>query len=72
MQVEGGRGSDLPDNKIMEVCQILKLIPLVAKTAMGKPLFKAPDGSRFEILWEREDLAQSELQQATRTSVLLD
>jgi hypothetical protein len=42
------------------------------KTGMGKPLFKAPDGGRFEILWEREDLTQSELQQGARTSVLLD
>ena len=32
------------------------------KTDMGKPLFKAPDGGRFEVLWEREDLTQSELQ----------
>jgi hypothetical protein len=39
---------------------------------MGKPLFKAPDGGRFEILWEREDLTQSELQRGTKTSVLLD
>ena len=29
---------------------------------MGKPLFKAPDGGRFTILWEREDLTQNELQ----------
>jgi hypothetical protein len=39
----------------------LRGYPPVAKTAMGKPLFKAPDGGRFEILWEREDLTQSEL-----------
>ena len=32
------------------------------KADMGKPLFKAPDGGRFEILWEKEDLTQSELQ----------
>ncbi len=32
------------------------------KTDMGKPLFKAPDGGRFEILWEKEDLTQGELQ----------
>ena len=28
---------------------------------MCNPLFKAPDGGRFEILWKREDLTQSEL-----------
>jgi hypothetical protein len=42
------------------------------KTGMGKPLFKAPDGGRFEILWKREDLTQGELQQETRTSALLN
>jgi hypothetical protein len=39
----------------------VRIYPLVAKTDMGKPLFKVPDGGHFEILWEREDLAQSEL-----------
>ena len=38
------------------------LYPAVEKTDMRKPLFKAPDGGRFEILWEKEDLTQSELQ----------
>ncbi len=28
----------------------------LGKTGMRNPLFKAPDGSRFEILWEKEDL----------------
>ena len=44
----------------------------LTKPGMGKPLFKAPDGGRPEILYERKDLTQSELQQGTRTSVLLD
>jgi hypothetical protein len=43
-----------------------KVNPSVAKTDMGKPLFKAPDGGRFEILWEREDLTQSELQRGQK------
>jgi hypothetical protein len=42
------------------------VIPSVAKTDMGEPLFKAPDGGRFEILWEREDLAQSEPQRGQK------
>ena len=37
-------------------------LPASCKTDMGKPLFKAPDGGRFEVLWEREDLTQSGLQ----------
>ena len=37
-------------------------LPARVKTDMGKPLFKAPDGGQFEILWEKEDLTQSELQ----------
>jgi hypothetical protein len=40
--------------------------PSVVNTDMGKPLFKASDGGRFEILWEREDLTQSELQQGQK------
>jgi hypothetical protein len=33
---------------------------------MGKPLFKAPDGGQFKILWEREDPTQSELQRGQK------
>jgi hypothetical protein len=41
--------------------------PVVAKTAMGKPLFKASEGGRVDILRGREDVIQSELQQGAGT-----
>jgi hypothetical protein len=42
-----------------------------AKTAMGKPLFKASDGGRIDILRQWEDVTESELQQRSGMSVLL-
>jgi hypothetical protein len=36
--------------------------PVVAKTDMGKPLFKASDGGRVDILRQLEDATESELQ----------
>jgi hypothetical protein len=44
----------------------------VALTAMGKPLFKAPDGGYYDIVRVTEDSTQSELQQGPETSVLVD
>ncbi len=38
-----------------------------AETAMGKPLFKASDGGRFDILREGEDSTQCELRQGSGT-----
>jgi hypothetical protein len=34
----------------------------VAETAMGKPLFKASQGGWIDILGEREDVTQSEIE----------
>ncbi len=39
---------------------------------MGKPLFKAPDGGYYEIVWVTEDSTQSGLQQGHETSVLVE
>ena len=44
---------------------------MVAETAMGKPLFKASEGGRMDILREWEDITQSELQQGSGTQMLL-
>ncbi len=41
--------------------------PVVAETAMGKPLFKASEGGRIGILREWEDITKSELQQGSGT-----
>ena len=41
--------------------------PAVAKTDTGKPLFKASDGGRIDILREWEDITQRELQQGSGT-----
>jgi hypothetical protein len=38
---------------------------------MGKPLFKASDGGQIDILAEREDVIQGELQQGSATGMLL-
>jgi hypothetical protein len=38
---------------------------------MGKPLFKASDGGRIEILWATEDITRSELQHGSATRVLI-
>ncbi len=38
-----------------------------AETAMGKPLFKASDGGRFDNLREGEDSTQCELRQGSGT-----
>ena len=43
------------------------VIPVVAKTDMGKPLFKASDGGQIDILREWEDITQSELYQGSGT-----
>jgi hypothetical protein len=43
-----------------------------ALTAMGKPLFKAPDGGYYEIRWVTEDSTMSGLQQGHETSVLVE
>jgi len=39
---------------------------VVAITDMGKPLFKASDGGRIDILRQWEDATESELQQGFR------
>ena len=39
--------------------------PVVAKTDMGKPLFKASDGGRIDILGEWDDATKSELQRVS-------
>jgi hypothetical protein len=44
----------------------------VVLTAMGKQLFKAPDGGYYEIVRVTEGSTQSELQQGPETSLLLD
>ena len=41
--------------------------PVVAKTAMGKPLFKASDGGQIDMLREWEDITQSEFYQGSGT-----
>ena len=38
---------------------------------MGKPLFKASEGGRIDILREWEDITESELQQGSGTKMLL-
>jgi len=38
---------------------------VVEKTDMGKPLFKASDGGRFDILRQPEDAPESELQRGS-------
>jgi len=38
---------------------------VVAKTDMGKPLFKASDGGRDDILKQSEDATESELQRGS-------
>ena len=48
------------------------LNPPVALTDMGKPLFKAPDGGYYEIVWVTEDDTMSGLQQGHETSVLVE
>ena len=44
-----------------------RVYPVVAKTAMGKPLFKASEGGQIDILREWEDITQSELHQGSGT-----
>jgi hypothetical protein len=39
---------------------------------MGKPLFKAPDGSYYKIVRVTEDSTQSGLQKGPETSVLAE
>jgi len=38
---------------------------------MGKPLSKASEGGDFDVLWEREDVAQSEVQPVSGKHVLI-
>jgi hypothetical protein len=38
---------------------------------MSKPLFKASDGGQIDILGEREDVTQSELQRGSGAGMLL-
>jgi hypothetical protein len=45
----------------------VKVNPVVAKTAMGKPLFKASDGGQNDMLREWEDITQSEFYQGSGT-----
>ena len=42
-----------------------------AKTDMGKPLFKASDGGRVDILEVSEDVTESELRQVSEMRVLI-
>ena len=49
-----------------------QVYPAVALTAMGKPLFKAPDGGYYEIVRVTEDSTESGLQQGPETSVLVE
>jgi hypothetical protein len=44
-----------------------RIDPVVAETAIGKPLFKASEGGRIDILREWEDITQSELHQGSGT-----
>jgi hypothetical protein len=44
------------------VSQYGRINPSVAKTTMGKPLFKASEGGQIDILRERWDITESELQ----------
>jgi len=45
----------------------MSLYPLVEKTGMGKPPFKASDGGRLEILWVTKNITQSDLQHGSGT-----
>jgi hypothetical protein len=47
----------------------LIVYPTVAETVMGKPLSKASDGGRSEILGVTEHITQSELQHGSGTGV---
>jgi hypothetical protein len=38
---------------------------------MGKPLFKASDGGQIDIVGERDEVTQSEIQQGSGTGMLL-
>jgi len=41
----------------------------VAQTAIGKPLFKASEGGRVDILREREDTTRGEVEEVSRMYV---
>jgi len=43
---------------------------VVAKTGIGKPLFKASDGGRFDILKQSEDATESKLQRGSEMYLL--
>ena len=44
---------------------------MVVETAMGKPLSKASEGGDFEVLGEREDFTESEVQFVSERNVLI-
>jgi hypothetical protein len=50
---------------------IITVYPVVAKTTIGKPFFKALEDGRIDILREWEDITESELQQGSGTKMLL-
>jgi len=49
----------------------LSLNLIVAETAMGKPFSKASEGGDFEVLGEREDFTESEIQHGSEKHVLI-
>jgi hypothetical protein len=42
-----------------------------ARTAMSKPLSKASEGGYIDVLWEREDITQSEVRLVSGKHVLV-
>jgi hypothetical protein len=44
---------------------------IVAKTALGNPIFKPSEGDRFDVLRVGEDSIESEVQQVSGTQVLI-
>jgi len=64
-----------PHSSILELLghetQCLYIYPVAAKTAPGKPLFKASDGVRIDILREWEGVTERELQQGSGMLVIL-
>jgi hypothetical protein len=58
--------------KYFEIPKTQRFIGLVALTAMGRPLFNAPDGGYYEIVRVTGDSTQSEFKQGPETSVLVE
>ena len=50
---------------------IVFVYPAVANADRGKPLFKASDGGRLDVLRESEDSTWGELRQVSETKVLI-